>query len=254
VNHFLNRNPNEGEAQRYLERHSTWLPTPYLLGHGLHYNAFIAQFELDRDRITDFAYLTKNTAGWCAVLVELESPAKRIFTKSARAEFHSHTQKAINQIEDWKTAVSEHLPALKERLMPLLAFSPDFARNPLSFRYVLVVGRNPKGRLAQREAALVKRLDNERAISLLSYDSLYRHEYMRFPGPRVILRHRPNGFVIDRPADTSIFAHLTTEHLSISKAARRWYIRNGYDIPAWEAGRALPRRVLGTRSLRLRRD
>ena len=77
---------SEGTVQDYMEQHSEIVPLPSLLGHDLHMGCVISKFELDRCRVPDLAYLTKNTAYWRLVAIELERPEKTIFTQAERGE------------------------------------------------------------------------------------------------------------------------------------------------------------------------
>ncbi len=85
----------EPEIQTFMEKHSEIIPVPYLLGHDLLWNAVISKFVLDRDKIPDFAFLTKNSAHWRLVLIELERPQKRLFVENPYVDFHSNTRSAI---------------------------------------------------------------------------------------------------------------------------------------------------------------
>ena len=236
---LLSSGPSEGKVQRYLEANSAWIPLPFLLGHHVQHNAIIAQFELDRDRIADFAYVTKNTVRWCVVFLEIETPDKRLFTQSNRADFHSQTRQAIAQIEDWKTCVTDNCDRILERLRPLMTISPRLSRNPVSFSYGLIIGRNAKGTFDARQAARIARLETESGIVLQTYDSLLRSQTLRPSRPRVLLRHKAAGYFIEHPADTSLFACVHPEHLALSTAASEWYERQGYDLTAWRKGELL---------------
>src|SRR4051812_29642590 len=72
----------EKTIQKFMESHSELIPIPRLRGHGLHFDVVLSEFNLQTSRIPDFAYLTKNSAYWELVLVELERPSKKLFLKS----------------------------------------------------------------------------------------------------------------------------------------------------------------------------
>jgi hypothetical protein len=104
----LARTRAEGVVQRFLERHPCLLPGGEGAGesfgghHGGWRDMVISKPSLRGlvDREPDFMWLTRNSEEIIPVLIEIESPAKRWFTKKGqrRAEF---TQ-AQDQLAEWK--------------------------------------------------------------------------------------------------------------------------------------------------------
>jgi len=130
----------EQEIQDYMEINTEFLPTPDLLGHGLHFNIVISKFPLGDRYKVDYAYLTKNSDSWRIVFVELELPSKTLFLKNIKniqntADFNS----ALAQIQNWKEFLLQNQDQVIDRLRPLLK---PLEYNPIHFHYVLIIGRS----------------------------------------------------------------------------------------------------------------
>lgn len=91
---------------------------PILENHHLHFNCVISKLKIGLEVITDFAYLTKSSDIWRVILIELESPHKRIFKKNAHGypEFSAEFNNAIDQITYWKVYIEEHKTAVLRQL------------------------------------------------------------------------------------------------------------------------------------------
>ena len=118
----------EEEVQRYLTEH------PELI-----YADFIdcwPKFKLGDDFETDYVFLVQGPGGPQYVLVEIERPSKRIFTK--KGHFTAEFTQAKDQLLYWETWVTRNHPYLSTKLRGL--FKPGFH---------LVMGRDqglPDGR------------------------------------------------------------------------------------------------------------
>lgn len=135
--HKGDKTVKESTMQIFLERHTSIIPTPFLLNHGLHFDAFISKLPIG-SRFCDLAYLTKSSDEWWLVLLELENPHKKLFKGDVdHAEFTADYTQALQQIKDWRTYISDYknnvVNAIKRMLRPL-------SENKVSFKYVLVMG------------------------------------------------------------------------------------------------------------------
>ena len=131
---------NEAAMQRFLEVHTELIPLEWLLGHGIHFEMVISKLRVNTDFISDFAYLTKNSAVWYVVLLELEDPNKPIFTSDRkRVVFHSSFNAALGQIESWQTQLKRDDAEIKRKLQPLTEI---LSYNPIRFKFILVYGRD----------------------------------------------------------------------------------------------------------------
>lgn len=231
----------EAELHEYMESHSEVIPVPWLLGHDLQWNSVLSQFEISRGNIADFAFLTKHSGQWRIVFIELERPQKRLFIDSPHVDFHSETRQAIAQVQAWKACINNDPKRVIEAFHPLMK-PVRFWTNPVDFRYVLIIGRNPKGDFPTREhASCVKQLADESDILLVTYDSIGRMSSRTGIGyPKNILAHLDDSFRVKRgQADTNLFSYFGCNEISMDDAQAQWFINNKYDIASWNRGQML---------------
>lgn len=131
---------DEQRYQHFFEENPDYLLIPELLhNHGLHFNAVISQFNIDPALKCDFAFLTKSSMEWRLVLIEIERPYPKIFTKHRPPQPTEKMTKGLAQIASWKTHMETGLVQVQNRLKPLLR---PLGSNPIKVCYVLVVGRD----------------------------------------------------------------------------------------------------------------
>ena len=130
---------NELSVKPFFEQYPFVIPTPWLLNHRIHFDFMFPQLPISTASRTDFVYLTKSSASWWCVLIEIESPNAKLFhEKSRTVKFHSDLTAALDQIRDWRDYLAEHADAFLSQLSPIRI---PLERNPVEFRYVLVIGR-----------------------------------------------------------------------------------------------------------------
>lgn len=135
---------HEGRYQEFLEEHPEFLMQPFLLNHQLHFDAIISQFRLNTDITADFCYLTKSTCTWWVVLIEIERPEIPLFlSKKKRLIQTAEFTERLAQIQEWKDAVSESRDQIIARVESMRR---PLGYNPVYFKYVLIIGRDPVGR------------------------------------------------------------------------------------------------------------
>lgn len=225
-------NVNENSIQRFLEENSRIFYTPFLFHHGLLYQSVISKLPVSNSLISDFAYLTKNSAEWRLVLVELESPHKTIFRQDTipTAELTA----AINQINSWKESHRKNQDHLRNRISCLT----DHRSVDLDIKYVLVIGRNPK-EFSDSQKARIKSLSGEDLV-ILTYDSLLRENMSELKhgdelAPKNVLSVSGEGFKIKHLSIEAcfigkIFNYVKNEYLEISPVQRANLLRSGFTL------------------------
>lgn len=172
---FLRRDPSEKELQRFLEQHPSLVPGAWTPGtksghEPLHY-ALITQPRLAglRTRRPDFMWIATHSGTWFPTLIEIESPGKKIFTKSRIPS--SDFTKARNQLAQWRAWFNS--PSNIQLFI-------DFYHIPSKLRYhrtmqihmILIYGRRDEfeadPELSKHRASLLPGADEE----LMSYDRL----------------------------------------------------------------------------------
>lgn len=229
---------NENELQRFVEENTGFLPTPGLLNHQLHCRCLISKFPVG-ERKTDFAYLTKSSDRWKLVLVELESPAKKLFKQGDNAANSADFNDAVAQILTWKEHWDDVRQDVLKRLEPIM-IPPVMASNALSVEYVLVIGRAAE---KKHDDARRRRLATlgEQGIHVMTWDTLL-NEYRSGRGhAKAVLTVDGQGYRL-KHAERSpklLFTYIRPKHLKLSRAAEAAVRADGYEIDAWRDGHML---------------
>lgn len=188
---LLGDNPREQQIQAFLEQHPALVPGAFgaaglSSGHAPFPGALISQPTLYgyQSRRPDFMWISKNSSFLNPVLIEIESPQKKLFTRAGipTAEF---TQ-ARNQLAEWKAWLS--IPENQQTF--LRAYGLSFPSLKFEPHYVLVYGRRAEfehdERLRRVRAELMG--TNEH---LMSFDRL---TYEPKANQMLTVRHTATGY------------------------------------------------------------
>lgn len=179
---LLNRNPSEAEVQDYLEWNPALVPGAWtpgsVSGHYPVHCALIAQPQLPglTGPRPDFMWVAKHSGSWFPTLIEIEAPAKRVFTKAGRPT--SEFSQARNQLAQWRTWFASPVNVLK--FMDTYGIEGAITRGRImQLHMILVFGRRDEfdGRpeLSQARSSLLPGDDEE----LVSFDRLCVDESLR---------------------------------------------------------------------------
>ncbi|MBQ9246454.1 DUF4263 domain-containing protein [bacterium] len=171
---LLEKNENESIYQKFLEEHPILIPTkPFELNHFVHFSLIFKKLQLGTSHISDFCFLSKSSAEWNIVFIELEKPDSKFFNNDGTITRDLNV--GISQIQDWNAyfSIEENKLAFKQNkvIKELMSFNPNFFHNPCNFKYILVIGR--------RETLYNSKFkDKFRSIFprnsyIMTYDSLY---------------------------------------------------------------------------------
>ena len=153
---LLDSSPNERAVQTFLKRYR------YIVRNALNVHAWNSvhlqpEFSLGGNHVVDFLILSEDSGGWHTVLIELESPNERPFTKKgipAKA-----LAKGLAQLGEWKIWIGKNDPSFREHLSSLVEvrYLPEEPRSPSDYQranptirdphtmidkhYIVVVGR-----------------------------------------------------------------------------------------------------------------
>jgi hypothetical protein len=167
---------SEQDVQDFLELHPCVLPGGEGGGdsfgghHGPLPGAVVRQPELPglNRPVPDFLWVTRTSAGIHPVLIEIEDPRKRWFTKAGHPR--SELTQARNQLSDWKTWFSNpaHQILFSEKYV-----LDDYLRRwlPVVPRYVLVYGRRADAE-ADRQANRSRANQQPNDVLEMTYDRL----------------------------------------------------------------------------------
>jgi len=169
-NDLIEQKPREQEVQEFLENNTHLLPREFVQNHGIHFSLCLRKVRFGSEYISDFMYLSKSTASWNCVLIEIEKPQSKYF-KGKEAKYHSNFADALQQINDWRAWFST--AGNKEYFF---GNSIGFLKTPIShtqinMKYVLVHGRR-----SEFETNLIRlnKVNSEQRddFRIMSFDSL----------------------------------------------------------------------------------
>ncbi len=223
----------EQDVQAFLEKHTPFLPRPFLLGHREQSSVVISKLPIG-DFKTDFAYVTKESDRTELVLVEIEHPAKNVFHKDpTTARTTSEFHQARGQLLDWVAACNKD-PALAKNVVAML-LDGVMLQNPITVRGVLVMGRRAE-RTDPRNARV--QLEESEFIRILPFDSLISHAAEREHRELHVFRKEgghltPKHLLIDSPW---VLVHLGPSRLKLRTEDEAALRKAGHDLDAWYAG------------------
>lgn len=171
---LLDRNENEESYQQFLEKHTELIPTgSFLLNHFTHFSLAFSQMHIHSTYISDFFIISKSSAKWHFIFIELEKPNANIFNKDG--SYSSSLNKGIAQINDWRQYFSEIVNQESFKKNPVINKIVNYNnlyRNPFLFKYILVIGRR---KFLENNDQLQRwsSLNQDPDLNVMTYDSLY---------------------------------------------------------------------------------
>lgn len=230
----------EPELQRFLERHTEFIPTTTILNHRVHMNCVITKFPIG-GRTADFAYLTKSSDQWWLVLIEIERASKKLFTDSSdhvgnTADFNE----AVAQIDVWRDYWENNRHVVRDMLVPILV-PPRTARNPIRLKRILVIGRSAEKDAHAGRRARLAGMSDEMDTHIMTWDTILRLYRDGNVEKRCILSTDVNGYRIKRVDGMPVllFACVMPEHLTVSREAEALLKADGYQIDLWRNNQPL---------------
>ncbi len=195
---LLDKNEKEEVYQKFLEKHTELIPTnTFLLNHGVHFSLIFSKMPIGSQFISDFFLISKSSAEWNYIFIELEKPSAKLFTKSGGRS--QDLARGIKQIEDWNSyfLTSANKEAFKNQpiIHKITSFNPTLHENPCNFKYILVIGRR-KELEDNNSFAQWRALNNNLKNSyIMTYDSLC--ESIEQKAKQYICHIRKNFLYID---------------------------------------------------------
>ncbi len=167
-NRYLQIAKNEAEMQYFFEINPMFIPGLFDLHNGPIGNIVITKLKLAEEFITDFAFISVNSATAQITLVEIESPKMEIFRKSDNC-FSSKFNLAQQQLRDWGTWAHQNPTYIKD-LFRKIYHRSIFKYRSVYVRRILIAGRreeiNKNSRREQRWAGI----NSDPYSIVMSYD------------------------------------------------------------------------------------
>jgi hypothetical protein len=237
----------ERDLKAFFDAYPGALPTPWLLNHGVHSEFIFPEYQIGARFKCDYMYLTKSSAEWYCVLVEIESPHAKLFRGRGKdVRTHSNLNIARDQIENGRVYLSKDKGAFLRGLAPIL-FPFSMAKNSLSFKYVLIIGRTAKN--DPRKDAHLAALNASDDTHIMTYDSAlsdFRYEHRRLPYyDRSLVVAYGDRFRFKRLVPDSwlgFWWYMTPANLELTPEQVQLAENAGIRAEDWRAGRKLAQR------------
>ena len=147
---YLRLAKTEKEMQVFLESNPIFLPGLYDRHNGPLGEVIISKLSLGNDYVTDFAFLSVDSARIQITLIEIESPTAKIF-RDSDSQFTASFNKAMQQMRDWMQWCHANQTHIKDILRDVY-FGSVFRNQIVSTKVILVAGRRKDvERNSQRE-------------------------------------------------------------------------------------------------------
>lgn len=258
---LLDKQGNEQEYQEFIEKNTALVPREFIQNHGVHLDLVFRKLSLADDYTTDFFYLSKSSADWNCILIEIEKPQSKYF-KDASNKFHPDFQAALEQINSWRAWFSNrsNFDGFINGTISLLRGPVDWMwHNPCYIKYVLVHGRRNEFEENEIRRRLIRAQERD-DFHILSYDSLV--ESLHSKAELYLARRKnehveilSNNFVSEAP-----FALIAPSYIKITDELRQSILDNKkswrhYSVSALPGRRLVLENVLQKiGSIRIRPD
>lgn len=234
---------NEMSIKPYLDAHPSLIPTPWMLNHQLHFGIILPQLEISAGLKTDYVYLTKSSTSWWCVLVEFESPSGKFFTNGDSIKTHSDLNRGLNQLDNWRDYLKEHKAAFLSQLDPL---RQPLNRNPVEFKYVLIMGRRKEFEGSPKKIARYSEYETGAKftdVRVMTYDAVASEfEYNR-QSFRHTMKRKGNKFAFEKynpdRGGEHLWSYLTKDDLKLSPKQIVAARKSGVLIDEWLNGKRL---------------
>lgn len=165
---------DENAVQLFMEDNTQLIPRVFLLNHGVNLKTVFIKVGIGDVYKSDFMLITKSTAQWRCIHIEIENPIRKPFTKNG--ELTSDFTHAIGQVNSWKSVLAEPIQQLAFSEKIKKTFAINMRDNPIDHKFVLVFGRRDDLILDKNKQWLS--LSND-SVKVMTFDSLFENDENR---------------------------------------------------------------------------
>lgn len=221
---LMDENHPEQVYQRFMEENTCLIPREFVQNHGIHFDLVLRKPSLARDYAPDFFYLSKSSADWNLVLIEIEKPRSRYF-KGQGNKLHPEFLAGLDQIARWRAWFDNPANLTGFTDGTIAPIREPMARNPCHIKYVLVHGRRSEFEGSELRRGLIRAREAE-DFHIISFDSLLESLHSKGPLYLGIRKNEYVEIVSEEFVGESIFSWMEPTQLRISDGLRADIIRN----------------------------
>jgi hypothetical protein len=210
----------EQAYQEFIERHTVLAPREFVQNHGVHFDLVFRKIHLAKDYAPDFFYLSKSSADWNLVLVEIEKPQSRYF-KSQGNNLHPDFLAALDQIARWRAWFDNpaNLTGFIDGTIASVRVPEVMKRNKCHIKYVLVHGRREEFESNELRRGLIRARESD-DFHIISFDSLAEALHTKSPLYLCVRKNEHIEIVSNEFIDDSVFAWMDPSQLKITDDLR----------------------------------
>ena len=192
---LLDETHPEQVYQRYREDLTVLVPRGFVQNHGIHFDLVFRKISLAKDYAPDFFYLSKSSADWNLVFVEIEKPYSRYFKDNSN-DLHQDFLAGLDQIARWRAWLDNPANAsgfIDGTIAPVRV-PESMRRNKCHIKYVLVHGRRAEFEGSELRRALIRAREAD-DFHIVSFDSLLVALHTKSPLYLVVSKYEQVEFV-----------------------------------------------------------
>lgn len=223
---LLDEEHPEQVYQRYMEEHTVLIPREFVQNHGIHFDLVFRKISLAKDYAPDFFYLSKSSADWNLVFVEIEKPHSSYF-KDQTNNLHPDFLAGLDQIARWRAWFDNpaNVAGFIDGTIAPVRVPEAMKRNKCNIKYVLVHGRRAEFEGSELRRGLIRARETD-DFHIVSFDSLTEALHTKSPLYLCIRKNEHVEIVSGRFIDESVFSWMDLTQLKIVDELREDIIRN----------------------------
>ena len=223
---LLGETHTEQTYQKFMEQNTVLVPREFIQNHGVHFDLVFRKIALARDYAPDFFYMSKSSADWNLVLVEIEKPYSRYF-KDQSNSLHPDFLAGLDQIARWRAWFDNPANAtgfIDGTIAPVRV-PESMRRNKCYVKYVLVHGRREEFEGNEMRRGLIRARESD-DFKILSFDSLLESLHTKSPLYLGVRKNEHVEIVYEKFIDESVFSWMDPSQLKIVDALRDDILKN----------------------------
>jgi hypothetical protein len=222
----------------------------------VHFDVVFRKLKLADNYVTDFFYLSKSSADWHCVLIEIEKPQSKYF-KGTSNNFHPDFHAALEQVNRWRAWFSNpaNFDGFVNGTIGLLRNRVGIGQNPCYIKYVLVHGRRAEFEDNDIRRSLIRGQERD-DFHILSYDSLVEALHTKEELYVAVKKSEHIEILSNKFIADTLFAVVAPSYLKITDELRKDILDNK---PSWHhlslrGGMVLEHALPNIGTLRVRTD
>jgi hypothetical protein len=231
---LLDESHPEQVYQQIMEKHTVLIPREFVQNHSIHFDMVFRKISLAKDYAPDFFYLSKSSADWNLVFIEIEKPQSRYFKEQSN-DLHQDFLAGLDQIARWRAWFDNpaNISGFVDGTIAPVRAPEIMRRNKCYIKYVLIHGRRPEFEGSELRRSLIRDREAD-DFHIISFDSLAEALHTKSLLYLCVRKNEHVEIVSDRFIDESAFAWMDLSQLKIVDDLRddirrnksRWYHRS----------------------------